>query len=126
MKKLLKEFQDFAVKGNLVDMAVGVIIGGAFGKIVSSFVNDILMPLIGLLLGGLNFSSLHVNMGKASWNYGNFLQAIIDFLIVAGVIFMVIKGMNSLKKERKIEEEKAPDVVEEIKLLREIRDSLKK
>jgi large conductance mechanosensitive channel len=138
--KILKEFKDFAMKGNVVDMAVGVIIGGAFGKIVGSLVNDVIMPPIGKLLGGVDFSSLFINMsgmeygslaeaqkaGAATINYGIFLNTIINFIIVAFCLFMVIKGMNKLKKK----EEAKPGVPviaprNEI-LLEEIRDILKK
>ena len=125
---MLKEFKDFAMKGNVVDMAVGLIIAGAFGKIVTSFVNDIIMPPIGLLMGGVNFSDLSFVLKEAvgetaavSINYGLFLQTIIDFIIVAFVIFMVVKQMNKLKKE----EEAAPAGPTTEELLAEIRDALK-
>ncbi len=137
---LIKEFKDFAMRGNVVDMAVGVIIGGAFGKIVASFVADVIMPPIGLLLGGMKFTDLKWEMKAAevvdgvekaavTLNYGNFLQVTVDFLIVAFVIFMFIKGMNSLAKKK--EEAPAPPPAppapskEEV-LLTEIRDLLKK
>ncbi|MCS7011542.1 MAG: large conductance mechanosensitive channel protein MscL [Anaerolineales bacterium] len=94
-----KEFREFIMRGNVIDLAVGVIIGGAFGKIVASLVNDILMPLIGLALGGINFSGLSVKVGEASINYGMFLQTIVDFLIIAAVIFLMVKGINSLRKK---------------------------
>jgi len=104
---LLKEFKTFALKGNVVDMAVGIIIGGAFGKIISSAVNDIIMPPIGLLLGGVTFTDLKIVLREAvenkpavTLNYGNFLQIIIDFIIVAFVIFMFIKAINSAKKKQ--------------------------
>lgn len=109
--KLLDEFKAFAIKGNMVDMAVGIIIGAAFGKIVSSLVSDIIMPPIGLLLGGVNFTDLKLVMKSATetdpavtWNYGNFIQVGIDFLIVAWAVFMIVKGINSMKKK----EEAAP------------------
>ncbi len=95
---MLKEFRDFAMRGNVVDLAVGVIIGGAFGKIVSSLVNDILMPLIGLLLGGINFADQSIMVGEAAVLWGAFVQAVIDFVIVAFVIFLMIKAINSVKK----------------------------
>jgi len=95
---MLKEFKDFAMRGNVMDLAVGVIIGGAFGKIIASLVGDILMPLIGLLLGGVDFSSLAINVGDAAVKYGSFIQAIIDFTIVAFVIFMLVRAMNRTKK----------------------------
>jgi large conductance mechanosensitive channel len=95
---MLKEFKDFAMRGNVMDLAVAVIIGGAFGKIISSLVSDILMPLIGLILGGLNFSGLSITFGNAVITYGAFIQAIVDFLIVAFVIFMLVRTMNNMKK----------------------------
>jgi large conductance mechanosensitive channel len=94
-----KEFKAFVMRGNVMDLAVAVIIGGAFGKIVASLVNDIIMPLIGLLLGGVNFSNLSITVGEAAINYGLFIQAIVDFLIIALVIFLLVKGLNSLKKK---------------------------
>ncbi|MCY7773467.1 large conductance mechanosensitive channel protein MscL [Bacillus haynesii] len=118
------EFKNFAVKGNVVDLAVGVIIGAAFGKIVTSLVKDLIMPLIGIITGGINFTDLSIKVGNASLKYGNFLQSIIDFFIVAFSIFMFIKLFTRLKhKEEKIEEE-TPST-EEV-LLTEIRDILKK
>jgi len=96
---MLKEFKDFAMRGNVMDLAVAVIIGGAFGKIIASLVNDILMPLIGLVLGGLDFSGLSLTVGKAVVMYGSFIQSIVDFLIVAFVIFMLVRTMNGLKKK---------------------------
>lgn len=135
MKKFLQEFKDFAMRGNVVDMAVGVIIGGAFGKIVTSLVNDILMPPIGWLLGGTDFTKLSLKfparegMDPVTWNYGNFIQVTIDFLIVALCIFLVIKGINKLSSLRKKEEEAAPapapEPSKEELLLTEIRDILK-
>ena len=101
---MLKEFKEFVMRGNVLDLAVAVIIGGAFGKIISSLVNDILMPLIGLLLGGLNFSDLAFTVGDAVVAWGAFVQAIVDFLIIAFVIFMIVKGANAAKKK----EEPAP------------------
>jgi large conductance mechanosensitive channel len=96
---MLKEFKDFAMRGNVMDLAIAVIIGGAFGKIIASLVTDILMPLIGLLLGGLNFSDLAITVRDASIAYGLFIQAIVDFLIVAFVIFLLVRTMNRMKKE---------------------------
>ena len=131
--KMLNEFKKFALKGNVVDMAVGIIIGAAFGKIVSSLVGDVIMPPIGVLLGGVDFSSLAITLREATENqtavilsYGKFINTIIDFLIVAFAIFMAIKAMNSLKKK---EEEKPAAPAEppaDVKLLTEIRDLLKK
>lgn len=133
---LLKDFKAFAMRGNVIDLAVAVVIGVAFGKIVASFVNDILMPPLGLLLGGLDFKDLKVIMKAATedlpavtWNYGMFVQNVIDFLIIAFAIFMVIRAMVNL--QRKKAEEPAPppappEPTNEEKLLTEIRDLLKK
>ena len=124
---MIKEFKEFISKGNVFDMAVGVIIGGAFGKIVTSLVDNIFMPLIGVLIGGHDFSNLTVQVKDATIEYGIFIQNIVDFLIVALCMFLVIKVMAKFKKK---EEEEAPEKPaepsEEILLLREIRDSLKK
>ncbi|MGC8855421.1 MAG: large conductance mechanosensitive channel protein MscL [Anaerolineae bacterium] len=95
---MLKEFKEFALRGNVIDLAIGVIIGGAFGKIVASLVGDILMPLIGLLIGGVDFSGLAFTVGKATVKYGAFLQAVVDFLVIAFVIFLMIRGINRLQK----------------------------
>lgn len=131
--KLIDEFKAFAMRGNMVDMAVGIIIGAAFGKIVSSIVNDIIMPPIGLLLGGVNFTDLKVVMKAATetgpavtWNYGNFIQVTIDFLIVAFAVFLLIKAMNSLKKKEEAVPPPPPEPTKEETLLSEIRDLLKK
>ncbi len=121
-----KEFKEFISKGNIFDMAVGVIIGGAFGKIVTSLVNDIIMPLIGIIVGGLNFTSLTVKVKDATINYGTFIQNIIDFLIIALCIFIVVKAMAKFKKKEEVKPEEPPKPSEEVLLLREIRDSLKK
>ena len=120
----VSEFKAFISRGNVVDMAVGVIVGGAFGKIVSSLVNDILMPLIGVLLGGLDFSSLAIRIGNASLKYGSFIQTIIDFLIISLSIFVMIKLFEKFKKkeEPKISDGKSQEVL----ILEEIRDLLKK
>lgn len=138
MKNFIKEFKEFAVKGNVMDLAIGVIIGGAFGKIVTSLVNDVIMPAVGLLVGGVDFSSLAITLqpetlndvgevvtSAVTLNYGIFINTVIDFAIVALVIFAVIKAMNRLKRkeEEKPKEEKHPTQVE---LLVEIRDLLKK
>lgn len=123
----MREFKEFISRGNIVDMAVGVIIGGAFGKIVTSLVNDIFMPLIGLVLGGLDFTSLSWKVKETSINYGMFIQNVVDFLIVALCVFLMIKFISKFK--RKKEEEKVEEVVkedEQVVLLREIRDLLKK
>ena len=127
MSKILNEFKDFAMRGNVLDMAVGVIIGAAFGKIVSSLVDNILMPLIGTVTGGIDFSKLAVTVGDANIGYGLFIQNIIDFIIVAFCIFLLIKGINSFKKKKEEEEAPAaaPEPSTEEKLLTEIRDLLK-
>jgi large conductance mechanosensitive channel len=123
---LIKEFRDFAMRGNVVDLAVGVIIGGAFGGIVTSLVGDILMPLLGVISGGVNFNDRAIEVGDAVIAYGKFIQAIISFLIIAFALFMVIKGMNSLKKkEETAPAPAAPEPSKEEKLLGEIRDLLK-
>ncbi len=96
---MLKEFREFTMRGNVIDLAVGVIIGGAFGKIVGSLVNDILMPLIGLVLGGINFAEQVIQIGAASVKWGAFVQAIIDFIIIAFVIFLIVKAANKAKRE---------------------------
>lgn len=95
---MLKEFRDFAMRGNVMDLAVGVIIGGAFGKIISSLVGDIIMPLIGLLVGGIDFTGLKFTVGSAAVNYGTFTQNIVDFLIIAFVIFLMVRGISRLQK----------------------------
>ena len=129
----ISEFKEFAVKGNVVDMAVGVVIGGAFGKIVTSLVGDVIMPIVGVITGGANFSDLKVILKEAvgetpavSINYGAFIQNIIDFTIIAFCIFVAIKAINKLKREKPAEPEAEPEPSEDILLLREIRDSLKK
>ena len=122
--KFLNEFKQFAMRGNVLDMAVGIIIGGAFGKIVSSLVSDIIMPPLGLLIGGVNFTQLAITLKEGvTINYGNFIQIIFDFLIVAFSIFLVIKLVNSLQRKK---EEAPAEPSDEIKLLTEIRDLLKK
>ena len=135
---MLDEFKKFAMRGNVVDMAVGIIIGGAFGKIISSFVADVIMPPIGLLMGNVDFSQLFINLSDTTYatlalakeagaptiNYGVFLNTVLDFLIVAFAIFMVIRGMNKMKKK---EEEKPAEPAkpsEEVQLLTDIRDAL--
>ena len=131
--KLADEFKAFAMKGNVVDMAVGIIIGAAFGKIVSSVVSDIIMPPLGLIIGGVNFTDLKLVMKAATdvhpavtWNYGNFLQVTFDFLIVAFAVFMVIKAINAAKKKEEAAPEAPPAPSKEELLLTEIRDLLKK
>ncbi|MBT8083541.1 MAG: large-conductance mechanosensitive channel protein MscL [Gammaproteobacteria bacterium] len=127
---MLKEFKEFAMRGNVIDMAVGIVIGGAFGKIVSSFVNDVLMPPIGMALGGVDFSDLAIMLGEgeeaASINYGLFVNNVLDFVIIAFAIFMVVKGMNSMKKKEEEKPAAPPEPSKEEKLLTEIRDLLSK
>jgi large conductance mechanosensitive channel len=136
---MLKEFKEFAMRGNVVDMAVGIIIGAAFGKIVSSLVADVIMPPIGLLMGNVDFSQLYLNLsgteypslaaaqeaGAATINYGLFINAVLDFLIVAFAIFMVVRAMNRLKKKAEEVPAEAPQASKEVQLLTEIRDSLR-
>lgn len=122
---LIKEFKEFAVRGNVVDMAVGVIIGGAFGKIVTSLVEDMIMPLIGVVIGGVDFTSLVLNVRGVDVTYGNFIQQVFNFLIISFCIFIVIKGMNSMKKKEEAVELVLPEPTKEEVLLTEIRDLLK-
>ena len=137
---MLNEFKKFAMRGNVVDMAVGIIIGAAFGKIVSSIVNDIIMPPIGMLMGGVDFSNLYVDLSGGEYaslaaaeaagapliKYGVFINTVLDFLIVAFAIFMVIKGMNTMKKKEEEKPAEPPKPSEEVELLKEIRDALRK
>ncbi len=136
---IVKEFKEFAVKGNMIDMAVGIIIGAAFGKIVSSLVNDIIMPPLGKLLGNVNFTDLYYAMdgvayeslskakeaGAPVFAYGNFIQTVIDFLIIAITIFMIIKGINRMKRKKEEAPAAPPAPTKEETLLTEIRDILK-
>jgi len=126
---MLKEFKEFAMRGNVVDMAVGVVIGGAFGKIVTSFVSDVLMPPIGVLIGGVDFSGIKLTLKEAvgdaaavTLNVGSFIQAIVDFTIIAFAIFLVVKGMNAMKKPEP--PAAPPEPPADVKLLSEIRDLL--
>ena len=130
---MMKEFKEFAMKGNVMDMAIGIIIGGAFGKIISSFVSDVLMPPIGMLMGGVDFSKLSWVIQEVTdtaeavtMNYGVFLNTVIDFIIIAFAIFMVVKGMNNAKKKKEAKPAAPPKPSDEVVLLTEIRDSLKK
>ncbi|NNJ64473.1 MAG: large-conductance mechanosensitive channel protein MscL [Xanthomonadales bacterium] len=130
---MMSEFRDFAMRGNVVDMAVGIVIGGAFGKIVSSFVSDVLMPPIGMLMGGVDFSNLAVTLKEAvgeaeavTLNYGMFIQTVVDFIIIAFAIFMVIKAMNNMKKKEEEAPPAPPKPSAEETLLSEIRDLLKR
>lgn len=129
----LNEFKSFAMRGNVVDMAVGIIIGGAFGKIVSSFVADVMMPPLGLLIGGADFSDLAITLSALTDGapgvviaYGKFIQTIVDFIIIAFAIFLVIKGMNSLKKEEEAAPSEPAEAPRQEVLLTEIRDLLKR
>lgn len=129
---LINEFKAFAVKGNVVDMAIGIIIGSAFGKIVSSVVSDILMPPLGLLLGGVNFTDLKIVLKEAvnekaaiTLNYGNFIQITLDFIIIAFAVFLFVKALNALKKKEKETPAEIPQPTKEELLLTEIRDLLK-
>lgn len=122
VKKFAEEFKKFISKGNVLDLAVGVIIGGAFSKIITSIVDDIIMPLIGIIIGGINFKDATITVGNAVVKYGNFLQNVIDFLIVAFCIFVFVKLINKLTNK----EEKAKEPTKEEVLLTEIRDLLKK
>ena len=133
---IIQEFKEFAVKGNMIDLAVAVIIGGAFGKIVDSLVKDVVMPIVGLLLGGVDFKNLFITLGKGSYatlaeaekagaavlKYGAFLQTLVDFLLIAWIIFIAIKAINRLKREEPAPAPAAPP--EDVVLLREIRDAL--
>ena len=121
---MLREFREFIARGNVVDLAVGVIIGAAFGKIVSSLVEDVVMPLVGTLMGGLNFAGLTVKVGEATLKYGKFLQTCVDFLIIAWAIFMMVKLINRLKRQAPAEAAVVPPTRQEL-LLEEIRDLLK-
>jgi large conductance mechanosensitive channel len=137
---LIQEFREFAVKGNAIDLAVGVIIGGAFGKIISSLVDDVIMPPIGLLLGGADFNELFINLGSGEYatlaaakaagaptlNYGSFLQTVVDFLIIIWIIFLMVKTINRLRKREEEAPAAPPAPAEEVVLLREIRDALRK
>ncbi len=139
-KGFIKEFGDFIKKGNVVDMAVGVVIGGAFGSIVTSLVNDIIMPLVSLLTGGLDFSNWFIALdgktyatleeattaGAATLNYGNLISVILNFLIVAFCIFLVVKAMNKFRKKEEEKPAEAPKKSDEVLLLEEIRDLMKK
>ncbi|MBS0545289.1 MAG: large conductance mechanosensitive channel protein MscL [Proteobacteria bacterium] len=134
----VQEFKEFAMRGNVIDLAVGVIIGGAFGKIVDSLVKDVVMPAVGMLVGGVDFSNLYINLGKTAYDtleaaekagaplikYGVFINSIINFMIIAFAIFIAIKAINKLKRAEPPEPEPAPEP-EDVKLLREIRDALK-
>ena len=123
---MMKEFKEFAMKGNVMDLAVGVIIGAAFGKIIASLVDNILMPIVGILLQGVNFATLSFKVGDAEIKYGLFISSIIDFLIIALVMFMIIKAMNNMRKKEAAAPAAPPAPNNEEKLLMEIRDLLRK
>ncbi len=137
---MASEFKEFALKGNVMDMAVGIIIGGAFGKIIASLVNDVLMPIIGKFVGGISFAELYTSLdgntydslaaaeeaGAAVMKYGAFIQSAIDFVIIAFVIFMMVKAMNNMRKKEEEAPAAPPEPSDEVKLLTEIRDSLAK
>lgn len=123
---MLQEFKDFIQRGNVLDLAVAVIIGGAFGAIVTSLVDDIITPIIGVLMGGVNFSGMGIEIGDALIGYGNFIQAIINFLIIAFVLFMIVKAANAAKKEEEAAPAAPPEPTKEEVLLTEIRDLLKR
>ena len=135
---MMSEFKSFAMKGNVMDMAIGIIIGGAFGKIIASMVNDVLMPIVGLVLGGVDFGALYYALDGASYaslaaaeeagaalvKYGAFIQNVVDFLIIAFVIFMMVRWISKLKKKEEEAPAAPPEPSDEVKLLTEIRDSL--
>ena len=130
---MISEFKQFAIKGNMIDMAVGIVIGAAFGKIVSSLVNDVIMPPLGLAIGGVDFADLAIVLKQATADavavtigYGAFIQTVIDFLIIALAIFVAIKAISSMKRKQEENPAAPPAVSEEVLLLREIRDSLKR
>ena len=130
---MMSDLKSFAMRGNVMDMAVGIVIGAAFGKIVASFVNDVLMPPIGMLMGGVDFSDMAVTLQEASGevaavtlNYGSFIQTLVDFIIIAFAIFMVVKAMNNMKKKEEAAPAAPAKPSAEVELLTEIRDSLKK
>jgi large conductance mechanosensitive channel len=124
---MLKEFRDFAMRGNVLDLAIAVVVGAAFIAIVTSLVDDIIMPLVGILLGGMDFTSLAITVGEASITYGNFIQAIINFLIIAFVLFLMVRSINQVQARLAKEEEEAPaEPSREEQLLTDIRDLLKK
>ncbi len=122
---MLKEFRDFIDRGNVIDLALAVIIGGAFGAIITSLVNDIIMPLIGIIIGGVDFATLSIQVGEATILYGSFIQAIVNFLIIAFVLFLIVRSYNRLQKEKEAAPPPPPEPSPEEKLLTEIRDLLR-
>lgn len=125
MKKFITEFKEFISRGNVIDMAVGVVMGTAFSAIVTSLVNDIIMPIVGVILNGVDFSGLVVKIGESKIAYGSFIQAIVNFLIIALCIFCFVKAINKFRKQEEPKEEPAPEPTAEEKLLTEILDVLK-
>lgn len=125
MKKFISEFKEFIARGNVMTMAVGIIIGGAFTAITTSLVNDIITPLLGIIIGGIDFSGISVTIGSAQVMFGNFIQAVINFLLTALVIFIMMKAFNKFQRKKEEAPKKAPDPTAEEKLLTEIRDLLK-
>jgi len=126
MHGFISEFKAFAMRGNVVDLAVAVVIGAAFGKIVASLVDNIFMPVIGAVLGGIDFSGLAIEMGKVTIAYGKFIQSVLDFVIIAFVIFMVVRAMSKMQKKEEAKPAAPAEPSEEVKLLREIRDALRR
>lgn len=126
MSNMMKEFREFAMRGNVLELAIAVVLGAAFGKIVTALVENIIMPIVGIVLGGVNFSALTVKVGNAEVTYGIFIQAVIDFIIVAFAIFLFVKLINRFKRKEEAKEEAAPVVAPQTELLTEIRDLLKK
>lgn len=124
-KNMLKEFKKFIARGNVIDLAVGVIVGSAFGNIVTSIVDDVLMPLIGIIIGGLDFSNLKITIGEAEIKYGNFIQNVVDFLIVAFCIFILVKIVNKITHKKEEQTTEKPVKSAEVILLEEIRDLIK-
>lgn len=125
MKKFISEFKEFISKGNVMTMAVGIIIGSAFTAIINSLVGDIITPIIGMIIGGMNFAGLSVTIGSASIMYGNFIQMVINFILTALVLFAIIKAFNRFSRKKEEAPAAPPEPSEEVKLLAEIRDSLK-
>ncbi len=126
MKDFIDEFKAFAMKGNVIDLAVAVVIGAAFGKIVASLVENIIMPTIGILMGGVDFTNWSLQVGEANITYGVFIQSIFDFTIIAFVIFMVMRAISRFKKKEAVKPTVTPEPSDEVKLLIEIRDSLRR
>lgn len=126
MKSFIKEFKEFISRGNVIDLAVAVVIGGAFTKIVNSLVDDIIMPIIGIIIGGINFEHLMITVGTAEIKYGMFIQAVVNFLLIALVIFSIIKAINTFNKKKEDAPEEPAQPSEDIVLLTEIRDLLRK